>query len=59
MQFEVRKYIRDDQGAVTVDWVVITGFIVALTLSVFTAISPAFETRGTEIVDPVTINSTF
>ena len=59
MRFRVHKYVRDDEGAVTVDWVVVTGFVIALTLSVITAISPGFEKRGTEMVTPVAIQTTF
>jgi ABC-type nitrate/sulfonate/bicarbonate transport system permease component len=55
----IKKYVSDDDGAVTVDWVVITGFVIALTLSVITAISPGMEKRGTEMVDPVTISTEF
>jgi len=52
-------FCRDDGGAVTVDWIVITGFVVALVLSVASAISPGLETRGTTIVDQVSIKTTF
>lgn len=55
----IKKYVSDDEGAVTIDWVVITGFVIALTLSVITAISPGMKKRGTEMVDPVTINTKF
>ncbi|MFT5005184.1 MAG: hypothetical protein ACI861_002660 [Paracoccaceae bacterium] len=59
MRDRVQQYVKDDDGAVTVDWIVVTGFVIALTLSLFTAISPGFETRGTEIVDPVSLSTNF
>jgi Flp pilus assembly pilin Flp len=55
----IKNYVSDDEGAVTVDWVVISGFVIALTLSVITAISPGMEKRGTEMVDPVSISTNF
>jgi len=55
----VKNYLCDDEGAVTVDWVVVAGFVIALTLSLFTAISPGFERRGTDMVDPVVIKTNF
>ncbi len=59
MQYLVQKYVDDDDGAVTADWVVITGFAVALTLSVATLLSGGLESRATTIVSPVTISTTF
>jgi len=59
MVMRVGFFCRDDGGAVTVDWIVITGFVVALVLSVASAISPGLETRGTTIVDQVSIKTTF
>ncbi|NOX72628.1 MAG: hypothetical protein GXP03_03045 [Alphaproteobacteria bacterium] len=59
MRVRIMKYVSDDDGAVTVDWVVITGFVIALTLSVITAISPGMQKRGTEMVDPVSISTKF
>jgi hypothetical protein len=59
MRGRVQEYVEDDKGAVTVDWVVVTGFIIALTLSLFTAISPSFEKRGTEMVEPASISTNF
>jgi len=59
MGMRVGFFCRDDGGAVTVDWIVITGFVVALVLSVASAISPGMETRGNNIVDQVSIKTTF
>lgn len=59
MWFEFTEYVDDNEGAVTIDWVVITGFVIALTLSVITAVSPGFEERGTKIVEPVSISTSF
>ncbi len=55
----MQKYVDDDEGAVTIDWVVITGFIVALTLSVATALSPGLQSRGSQMLTPVNIATTF
>jgi len=59
MQERMQKYVDDDEGAVTIDWVVITGFIVALTLSVATALSPGLQSRGSQMLTPVNIATTF
>ena len=55
----VQKYVDDEIGAVTIDWVVITGFLAGLALSVASAISPSMEKQGTEIVDRAAISTTF
>lgn len=34
----IKNFRKDDSGAVTVDWVVLTAAIVALTVAVFTSI---------------------
>ena len=59
MREPLEKYVEDDDGAVTVDWVVITGFVIGLALSVATALSPGMEERGTEMLSPATILTTF
>lgn len=55
----VRKFITHNSGAVTVDWVVVTAFAIAIALSVAAAISPGLKERGTKIVDPVSISTAF
>ncbi len=59
MQRWIKKYTSDDDGAVTADWVVISGFAIAMALSVATALSPALEQQGTEILSSVSISTTF
>jgi Flp pilus assembly pilin Flp len=59
MKAQVQRYVDDDTGAVTIDWVVITGFLAGLALSVMAAISPSMEQQGTEIVDRAAISTTF
>jgi Flp pilus assembly pilin Flp len=48
-------FLKDEAGAVTVDWVVLTAAIVGLGLIVFTAIRPAVSSLaqgiGTELGD--------
>ncbi len=38
MKFVIRKFVRDQDGAVTVDWVVLTGAIIGLSLAVIGSI---------------------
>jgi len=59
MWSNIQNYLRDDEGAVTIDWVVLTGFGAGIALSVAAALSGGMETRGTEMVTPVTISTTF
>ena len=42
-------FLKDESGAVTVDWVVLTAAVVGLGLIVFTAIRPAVQTLATGI----------
>lgn len=39
--FRFKKFLADDTGAVTVDWVVLTAAVVGLGLVVFTFVRPA------------------
>ena len=59
MKEQTRIFAADEGGAVTVDWVVIAGFLAGLALSVIAAISPSMEKQGTEIVDRASISTTF
>ena len=59
MKEQARIFAADEGGAVTVDWVVIAGFLAGLGLSVIAAISPSMEKQGTEIVDRASISTTF
>ncbi len=43
------RFIRDEDGAVTVDWVVLTAAIVGIGVVVLTAVGGATADYGTEI----------
>jgi len=45
MRYRKPKYtcLADTKGSVSVEWVVITGFVIALALSIVSAISPNAE----------------
>ena len=46
-------FLKDEAGAVTVDWVVLTAAVVGLGLLVFTLIRPAVSTLAGDIGDAV------
>ncbi|MBA3910197.1 MAG: hypothetical protein C0524_09995 [Rhodobacter sp.] len=46
-------FLKDEAGAVTVDWVVLTAAVVGLGLVVFTYIQPAISTLASDIGDEV------
>ncbi len=50
---EIRSFISDDTGAVTVDWVVLTAAVVALTIGVMAGITVATDTGADNIKDAV------
>ena len=43
------RILRKDDGAVTVDWVVLTGLVIALTLAAGALMNDAFTAGGTSI----------
>lgn len=45
----VRKFQKDEDGAVTVDWVVLTAAIVGLGIAVIAAIKPGLNSAATSI----------
>lgn len=45
----LKNFRKDEDGAVTVDWVVLTAAIVGLGLVVMNAIEPAITAAGTQI----------
>ena len=49
----LKSFKNDESGAVTVDWVVLTGAVVALALLVGGSISGAIATRTDAIVDGI------
>lgn len=46
---EFSPFLKDETGAVTVDWVVLTAAVVALGLVVFSFIQPAISTLASDI----------
>ena len=42
---KAHAFIKDESGAVTVDWVVLTAAIVVMVLGAISAISPAVSTQ--------------
>jgi Flp pilus assembly pilin Flp len=42
-------FLKDEAGAVTVDWVVLTAAVVGLGFVIFTFVSPAVETLASDI----------
>ena len=49
----IKNFRNDEDGAVTVDWVVLTAAIVALGLIVGTNVSNAAQTKSGEIVTQI------
>lgn len=50
---KVRNFARDEDGAVTVDWVVLTAAVVALAIGALSAISGSTETLSAKISSSV------
>lgn len=53
---ELKKFLSEENGAITVDWVVMTAAIVVLGVAVGTSVSTATADRGDEISDKVVAN---
>lgn len=50
-----KDFLSDEDGAVTVDWVVLTAAVVGVGLALFTTLTPAvMESAGTAIADTIT-----
>ena len=49
-----RSFIRDESGAVTVDWVVLTAAIVGLAIVVITTLEDPLKNAATAIGDEIT-----
>ena len=49
----VRRFKKDEDGAVTVDWVVLTAAVVGLGIVVMGAISPAISGLSTNIAETI------
>ena len=46
---QIKTFVADDSGAVTVDWVVLTAAIVGLGLAVVTSVRSGVSSLGTNI----------
>lgn len=58
----LRRYFEDESGAVTVDWVVLTGTIVGLALAVIATLGGAFAPNAQNIgtgLEEYTIQTSF
>lgn len=47
------QWLRKDDGAVTVDWVVLTGLIITMCLALAALMNDAFTTGGTTIKNAI------
>ena len=47
--FKMKKFAKDESGAVTVDWVVLTAAIVGIAIAVIAIIRTGVEATATEI----------
>ncbi len=50
----IRTFWKDEDGAVTVDWVVLTAAVVVLAVAVATTITPAVNTEVGQIATVIT-----
>ena len=53
----IKRFQKDEDGAVTVDWVVLTAAIVGLGMVVMTTVGGGIESLGGEIVTDLTNQS--
>lgn len=53
----LKAFKNEESGAVTVDWVVLTGAVVGLALLIGTTVGGAIETRTDAIADQITGNA--
>lgn len=53
----MQNFIKDETGAVTVDWVVLTAALVGLGLAVMAVVSGGIETQSSNISDTMTDDS--
>ena len=49
--FTLKSFMKDEAGAVTVDWVVLTGAVVGLGIVVMDTVGAGIENLGQKIVD--------
>ena len=54
-----KRFVRDESGAVTVDWVVLTAAIVGLAIVVVTTLQDPLKEAAVAIGDEITEQSTY
>ncbi|WP_072857853.1 hypothetical protein [Loktanella atrilutea] len=59
MQDILTYFLKSDDGAVTVDWVVLTAAVVGLGLMAGLAVKPSVENKSNEIADSLAIAATY
>ena len=59
MYANLKKYFRDESGAVTTDWVLVTGLAISLTIAVMAVISDGAEKGSKDMVKSATIKTNF
>ncbi len=55
--FQIKRFAEEDDGAVTVDWVVLTAAIVGLAVALIASVLVAVETLGEAISTEVSTQS--
>lgn len=59
MKPRFEAFLKEDKGAITVDWVMLTALVIVLCIALIAAIGPTLNTQGTEIVDRANISTGF
>ncbi len=55
----LRRFLRDEEGAITVDWVVLTAALVGLVLTIFTILTrEVYENAAQDIANTITESAT-
>ncbi len=50
----LNAFVKDEDGAVTVDWVVLTAAIVGIALAIIAVIRTSLDTAATDIAEAIT-----
>jgi Flp pilus assembly pilin Flp len=58
LQNQIAAFSKDESGAVTVDWVVLTAAVVGLSLALMVAIRPALTGTASNIASRITAAGT-
>jgi len=54
LRFSISRFFKDDQAAVTVDWVVLTASVVFIGLTIVTIVISTLGSNATTIADEIT-----